>query len=62
MTKDGRGRPPKHGSAMLEPVTIRLPPPMMRRIEKIMASRLDAPDKSTVIRELIAKALDREME
>jgi len=53
-----RGRPPKQGdAAMLEPVTIRLPPEMARKIEALKAGRLDAPDKSTIIRELLAKAL-----
>ena len=52
-----RGRPPKDGTAMLEPITIRLPPEMARKIEAIRAKRLDAPDKATIIRELLAKAL-----
>jgi Arc/MetJ-type ribon-helix-helix transcriptional regulator len=42
---------------MLQPVTIRLPAEMVRQIEALRATRLDAPDKSTLIRELLAKAL-----
>jgi hypothetical protein len=56
-TKATRGRPPKGDDAMLQPVTIRLPAEMVRQIEVIRAGRLDAPDKSTIIRELLAKAL-----
>jgi Arc/MetJ-type ribon-helix-helix transcriptional regulator len=44
---------------MLEPITIRLPAPMMKQIEAMMAKRLDAPDKSQVVRELLADALSR---
>jgi hypothetical protein len=56
-TKTGLGRPPKGDDAMLQPITIRLPAEMMRQIEVLRAGRLDAPDKSTIIRELLAKAL-----
>lgn len=42
---------------MLQPVTIRLPVEMVAKIEALRAERLDAPDKSTIIRELLAKAL-----
>lgn len=42
---------------MLEPVTIRFPAPMMAEIEAIMASRLDGPDKSATVRELVAEAI-----
>lgn len=42
---------------MLEPVTIRLPKAMVARINAIRAKRLDQPDKSTVVRELLAEAL-----
>ncbi len=44
---------------MMEPITIRLPAPMMRRIEQIMGSRMDAPDKATVVRELLAESLEK---
>ena len=42
---------------MLNPITIRLPEPMMVEIEGMMSARLDAPDKSAVIRELIAMGI-----
>jgi Arc/MetJ-type ribon-helix-helix transcriptional regulator len=42
---------------MLQPMTIRLPAEMVRQIEALRAGRLDAPDKSTIVRELLAKAL-----
>jgi hypothetical protein len=56
-TKATPGRPPRGEEAMLQPVTIRLPAEMVRQIEALRAGRLDAPDKSTLIRELLAKAL-----
>lgn len=43
---------------MLAPVTVRFPAPMMREIEAIQASRMDAPDKGQVIRELVARGLE----
>ena len=53
-----RGRPPKEASAMLSPVTLRLPKPMMDEIDAIVEARsLEGVDKATVIRELIAKGL-----
>lgn len=42
---------------MMEPITVRFPPQMMREIEEIQAARMDAPDKGQVVRELIAAAL-----
>ena len=54
-----RGRPPRHGDALLGPITLRLPEPMMAEIDRLMGVRLDAPDKSAVIRELIAAGLQR---
>lgn len=45
---------------MLAPITIRLPEPMMQRIEALQAGRMDQPDKSQIIRELLAKALEAE--
>ena len=57
MDKRGRGRPPKGDDTMLQPVTIRLPKEMDEEIERRRMRRLDRPDKSTLIRELLAKAL-----
>lgn len=39
------------------PITIRLPPAMDAEIERIRATRLDAPGKADVIRALIAEGL-----
>lgn len=52
------GRPPAGDRAMLSPITIRFPTPMMQQIEEIMAARLDSPDKGAIVRELVAEALD----
>lgn len=55
--KPRMGRPPKGNEAMMEPITVRLPKPMSVAIAAIQATRIDAPDKATVIRELIAGGL-----
>ena len=44
--------------ALMEPISIRFPTPMMRAIEAIAAKRMDQPDKAAVIRELVAEALE----
>lgn len=51
------GRPPKSDAAMLAPIMVRFPGPMVEEIDRIVAQRLDQPDRSSVIRELIAEAL-----
>ena len=50
-----RGRPPT-GNAM-DQITVRVPPQMLEAIDSIIAGRLDRPDRSSVIRELVAEAL-----
>jgi hypothetical protein len=55
--KRRRGRPPKADEAMLEPITIRLTKMMVREIDRKREGRLDGADRSTMIRELIAKGL-----
>jgi Arc/MetJ-type ribon-helix-helix transcriptional regulator len=63
MSKRGKGRPPREGEAMLEPITVRLPKAMMERIDAIVEKRaLEGVDKSSVIRELLARALRSEKE
>jgi hypothetical protein len=57
LTKGSRP-PPLEDEAVLEPVMIRLPPAMMREIEALQRERLDAPNKSTISRELLASALE----
>ncbi len=43
---------------MLAPITIRFPQPMLEAIDQIADSRLDQPERASIIRELIAEALD----
>lgn len=38
-------------------VPVRLPPALLEAIDALSASRLDAPDRSSVIRELLAEAI-----
>ena len=52
----GRGRPPFEDDAMVQ-LAIRFPKPMLAAIDKMIVGRLDRPDRSAVIRELIAEAL-----
>ena len=42
---------------MHAPLALRLPKPMVEEIDAIVASRFDQPDRSAVIRELLAEAL-----
>lgn len=51
------GRPPKGDKAMMTPIAVRFPEPMRTEIERIQASRMDRPDLSAIIRELVAEAL-----
>ena len=46
---------------MRTPLAIRLPEPMVAQIDAIAAERLDQPDRSTVIRELLVEALEARM-
>ena len=43
---------------MMAPIMIRFPPEMLEEIDALIAGRLDRPDRSGVIRELIAEALE----
>ena len=54
------GRPPKDGSKAMRysPLAVRLPEAMISQIDAIAADRLDQPDRSTVIRQLLAEALE----
>lgn len=56
--KRQRGRPPRGDEPMMYPVQVRLPREMRDRLDAIITHRLDRPDLSTVIRELLAKALE----
>jgi len=56
------GRPPLGTEAMMPPMPVRFPKEMRDRIEAIRAQRLDRPEISAVIRELIAEALEARAE
>lgn len=43
---------------MLSPVMVRFPQEMIEAIDAIINDRMDKPDRSSMIRELIAEALD----
>ena len=50
------GRPPL-GDASMHQIALRLPKPMLAAIDAIIEGRLDQPERSAIIRELIAEAL-----
>jgi hypothetical protein len=52
-----RGRPPLPADQTMTQLAVRFPKPMLATIDKIIAGRLDEPDRSTIIRELLAEAL-----
>lgn len=54
----GAGRPAKPESERLELVPIRFPRPMLDEVDAIRAARLDQPDRSAMIRALVAEALE----
>lgn len=51
------GRPLKEGVNM-DQIAIRLPKPILAKIDDIIAGRLDAKNRSDIIRELLAEALE----
>ena len=55
--KRPRGRP-SQGDDTLEQISIRFPRPMLAAVDEILAGRLDRPDRSQIIRELIAEGLE----
>jgi metal-responsive CopG/Arc/MetJ family transcriptional regulator len=56
-TKRPRGRPSLGDDAM-EQLAVRFPKPMLAAIDEIIEGRLDRPDRSQIIRELIAEGLE----
>lgn len=52
-----RGRPVKPESDRFDLVHVRLPKPMVRKIDQYRATLDDAPDRSTAIRQFIAAGL-----
>ena len=55
--KRPRGRPPKHEKALMRPMTIRLTEEIHERLEARSAARIDHPDKSAIIRDILSEAL-----
>lgn len=55
--KSGPGRPAKPASERQAQVAVRFPPALLAEVDALAASRLDAPDRSSIIRELVAEAL-----
>jgi hypothetical protein len=55
--KRSRGRPPKDAEAMFDRINIRVPRPIMEKIDALHRSRGDGADKAQIIRELLVKAL-----
>ena len=43
----------------MEQIAIRFPKTMLALVDEIVAGRLDRPDRSSVIRELVAEALQK---
>lgn len=56
--KPARGRPLKGNEPLMRPIAVRFPPTMRAAIEEIRSSRMDEPELSQVIRELVAEALE----
>jgi metal-responsive CopG/Arc/MetJ family transcriptional regulator len=55
-----RGRPPG-GDDTMQQIAIRLPKPLLAAVDAITEGRLDQPDRSAIIRELLAEAIARRM-
>jgi len=55
---DDRDRSALRERTMCTPLAFRFPEPMLEAIDAIAASRLDAPVRAVVVRELLAEALD----
>lgn len=54
--KRPRGRP-SLGEDAMEQIAIRFPKAMLTAVDAIIVGRLDRPDRSSIIRELVAEAL-----
>jgi metal-responsive CopG/Arc/MetJ family transcriptional regulator len=39
-------------------VAVRFPPPLLEKVDEVRLARLDQPDRSTIIRELVALGID----
>ena len=51
------GRPAMQPEARMGAIAVRFPAEMLAEIDAVRADRLDAPDRSSMIRELVAEAL-----
>lgn len=54
----GRGRPRTHEDGTMHQIAIRLPEPLLAAIDEMLADRLDRLDRSTLIRTLLAEAIE----
>lgn len=55
------GRPPKTDRAMRQ-IAVRLPVDMLDEIDAMCAERMDRPDRSVLVRELLAKGITADRE
>ena len=51
-----RGRPPG-GDSTMQQIAIRLPKPLLAAVDEMTIGQLDQPDRSAIIRELLAEAV-----
>lgn len=60
MTKAVRrpGRPAMKANERAGQVAVRFPPSLIERVDEVRLARLDQPDRSTIIRELVALGLE----
>jgi metal-responsive CopG/Arc/MetJ family transcriptional regulator len=52
------GRPPLQEGVTMHQIAIRLPEPILAMIDEFIAGRLDAKNRSDMIRELLAEAIE----
>lgn len=58
MVAKKRGRQAKPPSERLVQVAVRFPPALIERVDAIAAGRLDAPDRSAMVRQLVVEAIE----
>ena len=58
-SKKRAGRPPK-GDATMPQIALRIPQQMLDAIDAMRAARMDRPERATMIRELLARAIGGE--
>jgi metal-responsive CopG/Arc/MetJ family transcriptional regulator len=52
------GRPPLNEGVNMHQIAVRLPEPILVTIDEFLAGRLDAKNRSDMIRELLAEAIE----